>query len=423
MKINVENEINNISELKKEIYNFEKRFEKGLVILRDDSKEVKNKYKEFLKIKNKNFKKDLLRARLDLCYAKFIVFLEKSGLIRSIIDKNNSYNFIKSDNKDIDINIKQVSDGGDYRNESHLLDLNSIYPETIKEKIEILQRQIKAIEKREALNYQNLKNEDFQKNKKYVMDQIAILILQIENNNIENKKSDHQLRVEEFMRKAKQEVKDTPSFPDYKVLFLRCRLILEESLELIDGLGCKVDENLKVILDISKKPCLIKIADGIADTMVVTTGTASSFGFISSYPDIGKKSNIPLNSYKINQILRLELSTRLFNVIKECILSFNYEVIFKENKVIVNDDPCLCRIENDQVKRNINNIIYEVMTIASILSIDIDPIIKEVDENNLSKFGPGSYIDEFGKLRKPPNFVGPKIKELLIRQGAELKEE
>jgi predicted HAD superfamily Cof-like phosphohydrolase len=41
------------------------------------------------------------------------------------------------------------------------------------------------------------------------------------------------------------------------------------------------------------------------------------------------------------------------------------------------------------------------------------PLLALVDQNNLDKFGPGHYIDSFGKVRKPPNHVGPDIAGLL----------
>lgn len=45
------------------------------------------------------------------------------------------------------------------------------------------------------------------------------------------------------------------------------------------------------------------------------------------------------------------------------------------------------------------------------------PILEEVDKNNLMKFGPGGYLDENRKWRKPPNHPKPDIKTLLIEQG------
>ena len=42
-----------------------------------------------------------------------------------------------------------------------------------------------------------------------------------------------------------------------------------------------------------------------------------------------------------------------------------------------------------------------------------------VDNNNLEKFGPGSFVDDMGKLNKPPGFVGPeeKLTNLLLDLG------
>lgn len=53
----------------------------------------------------------------------------------------------------------------------------------------------------------------------------------------------------------------------------------------------------------------------------------------------------------------------------------------------------------------------------SALGISDSPILEMVDQNNLEKFSPGYYIDEGGKLIKPPNHSPPKIKEELERQG------
>jgi len=41
-----------------------------------------------------------------------------------------------------------------------------------------------------------------------------------------------------------------------------------------------------------------------------------------------------------------------------------------------------------------------------------------VDENNLTKFGPGSYKREDGKWMKPPDFVGPDLSYLTEPQPA-----
>lgn len=46
----------------------------------------------------------------------------------------------------------------------------------------------------------------------------------------------------------------------------------------------------------------------------------------------------------------------------------------------------------------------------------------EVDNNNLSKFAPGSYRREDGKWIKPPTWTPPKIKEILVGQGGVFEE-
>ena len=53
-------------------------------------------------------------------------------------------------------------------------------------------------------------------------------------------KSEHQKRVESFMRLAKQDVPEKVTIPSDEVCRLRASLILEEALETISSLGCTV---------------------------------------------------------------------------------------------------------------------------------------------------------------------------------------
>ena len=98
-------------------------------------------------------------------------------------------------------------------------------------------------------------------------------------------RSEHQKRVDKFMKLAGQEVPNKPVIPDEKTRLLRAKLILEEASELIKGLGFQIialiDES--IIVDPSQKyePNLVEISDGIADVIVVTTGTASACGINS----------------------------------------------------------------------------------------------------------------------------------------------
>ena len=52
-----------------------------------------------------------------------------------------------------------------------------------------------------------------------------------------------------------------------------------------------------------------------------------------------------------------------------------------------------------------------VVTIGTLSACGIkdQPILETVDENNLTKFGEGSYRRDDGKWMKPPDFVGPDL--------------
>lgn len=104
-------------------------------------------------------------------------------------------------------------------------------------------------------------------------------------------KSEHQKKVEEFMRLAGQEVPDKPQVPSEEVRLLRARLIMEENLETIRGLGIIVRDVCGNVIDISFlkfythfEPNLPEIIDGCCDLKVVTTGTLSACGIADEEP-------------------------------------------------------------------------------------------------------------------------------------------
>lgn len=94
----------------------------------------------------------------------------------------------------------------------------------------------------------------------------------------------HVAMVREFMYKAGQATPTEPQVPDYKTRKLRARLILEEALETIKALGFSVAVNSerltmeKASFMVFSEPNLVEIADGCADILVVTTGTAIACG-------------------------------------------------------------------------------------------------------------------------------------------------
>lgn len=95
----------------------------------------------------------------------------------------------------------------------------------------------------------------------------------------------HQLRVEKFMIQGGQDVPAMPSIPSEEVRILRAKLILEEALETIEGLGVRIDaqDNCGVsVEDLDFVPVgefsFEKTIDGCCDLKVVATGTLSAMG-------------------------------------------------------------------------------------------------------------------------------------------------
>lgn len=101
-------------------------------------------------------------------------------------------------------------------------------------------------------------------------------------------RTSHQKRIDRFMKYAGQDLPDSPTMPEEKVRKLRASLILEEALETIKALGFSavatsgdkavVIKKKKVEFFPEYEPDLIEVADGCADTSVVTIGTLSACG-------------------------------------------------------------------------------------------------------------------------------------------------
>ncbi len=100
-------------------------------------------------------------------------------------------------------------------------------------------------------------------------------------------KTDHQKSVEEFMYRAKQDVPYFPAIPDEKTRLRQARLIMEESIELIESLGIGIsvggaritkDNFSSNALDDRRPIDLSEVAKEVADLHVVATGAASACG-------------------------------------------------------------------------------------------------------------------------------------------------
>lgn len=93
--------------------------------------------------------------------------------------------------------------------------------------------------------------------------------------------TDHQKRVEEFMKKAGQNIPDKPTLPNRETRFLRARLIYEEAMETIEALGFDIQiplDSTKVEFVDNGQENLVKIIDGCLDTSVVVRGCMSACG-------------------------------------------------------------------------------------------------------------------------------------------------
>lgn len=93
-----------------------------------------------------------------------------------------------------------------------------------------------------------------------------------------------QQNVESFMKAAGQFLPQTPVIPPEAVRLLRARIIWEECLETIAGLGCAVENNQVVVSQ--QPPDLVQIVDGCCDIEVVTNGTLLACGVADLLPQL-----------------------------------------------------------------------------------------------------------------------------------------
>ena len=108
---------------------------------------------------------------------------------------------------------------------------------------------------------------------------------------------EEQDKVTEWMSVFGQETPDKPMMPSLEVRKLRAKLILEEALETIEALGVHVElkqafyhgdnncskekieiEDVEFYVHANMRASIDKIADGIADSLVVQLGTAVACG-------------------------------------------------------------------------------------------------------------------------------------------------
>lgn len=165
-------------------------------------------------------------------------------------------------------------------------------------------------------------------------------------------KSEHQKKIEKFMKLAGQTVRDKPGEPTDKERILRARLVLEEALELIhDGLG--ID---------------IVISQNESGRDLRNNTMSSGFNHCS----------LLLRDLEDNMVF---LPVRDFNLEKTV------------------DGACD----------------LSVVTIGTMSCIGVPdiPFLDIVDDNNLEKIEKGK-IDEYGKLVKPEGHRPPDIKGLLL---------
>ena len=163
----------------------------------------------------------------------------------------------------------------------------------------------------------------------------------------------HQQMVEHFMLQAGQQVPSVPTIPDVDTRTLRAKLMFEELMETLDGLGVRLQVSAK---------------DG-------------DVGLSLNDPD-GKLGALPNFYFTVYNKQQEEYLVDMVQVVDGC---------------------CDLRVTTTG-------------TLSAVGVKDI-PVQLAVDKSNLEKFGPGGYRRDDGKWMKPPGWKAPDIAAILQQLG------
>lgn len=160
---------------------------------------------------------------------------------------------------------------------------------------------------------------------------------------------------------------------DRNLLNLRRRLMLEETIEILDAIV---------------KHDLVEIMDGLADLIYVAAGTLVSYGYP---PDL-----IEFYDCSTNQLLDSKSLDEQFNYFVGAAKRINLEETERDLCVAANDAIGLCLIANQK------------------LCVSIVPIFDEVHSSNMAKLVDGKPLKRAdGKIIKPKNWQPPNIKQFV----------
>lgn len=126
--------------------------------------------------------------------------------------------------------------------------------------------------------------------------------------------------------------------------------------------------------------------------------------------DVPNKPTIP--SEKIRKLRAKLILEEAVEVIQSlgCYIGFTFSDEF-EIRIQKGSNVNLADVAKEMADLSVVNI-----GTANACGIDMEPILRLVDENNLAKFGPGHSFRADGKLIKPPNHQKPNLQEEIDRQ-------
>ena len=151
-----------------------------------------------------------------------------------------------------------------------------------------------------------------------------------------------------------------------------------------------------------------------------TSYTTEHYDKVKRFTELANQPTPEFPTSDISEELRILRARLIFEEAMELIEALGVCV----NKYLnaPNNDEWSFSIESDILdlahiaKESADLSVVNTGTLVS-LGIPDKPVLDAVDDNNLDKFGPGSYVNEYGKLIKPPNHPKPDMMKVLVDHG------
>lgn len=208
-----------------------------------------------------------------------------------------------------------------------------------------------------------------------------------------------------FNNTGGQTVRDVPTFPiPVPEMDLRYALIAEEVQELQDAYNANDFQ---------------EIIDACADIVYVSYGAALSYGVTFDPP---RDTHSDTVDKAMSMGIAIPSRKWLVKLYIDEIRMFTEDVLSLTNNLKDADPANIFSNVEENMVYVLRELIRSCYNISACFGFDLDLAVKEVQDSNMSKFGPNLevYLREDGKIKKGPNYFAPNLAKVIQDQGIDI---